>query len=72
MMFLSLSLIDHLSMFYSAPSVLFQAVCVTAIYYQTRALKAPLWMARQNYVLGIFGVFATFVLSYKLLNLNME
>ena len=70
--FLTLDMLDSLSMYFVVPSLMFQGVCVTSMYYTTRSLQAPLWNARQMYYFGVFGVMASMLASYKLLAVNLS
>lgn len=71
-MFLGLEMLDTLNMYFVAPCLISQAVCVTSMYYASRSLEAPLWLARQMYIVGVFSVMATLILAYKMLASNME
>jgi hypothetical protein len=68
----SMNFMDSLNLISVVPGAFWAGIATTSIYYKARELVTPLWMARQYYFFGVFAILSQFLLSYKLLQINLS
>jgi hypothetical protein len=70
LMFISMQMMDDLNMLSLVPGVFWTGLATTAMFYKSRELLAPLWLARQYYFFGTFAILTQFIMSYKILQIH--
>lgn len=67
LMFTGLTLVDDLHLVAVVPLALWPGLMSTSIFYISRRLECPLWLAKQFHQLTAFATLLTLTLMYKLL-----